>query len=287
LRNATVTLSVLAGAGAALAFGVSTLCSTTASRAIGAGSTVGWVALTGLAITLPALAFSDAPANLDTTAVGWLALSGTGNALGLLSAYRALRQAKVAVVASILSTEGAVAAVLAVVGGQALSLPAAAALTVITAGVAMAALARSRSDSGRSPSAGTSWAIAGAVAFGASLFATGRAGAVLPLAWAVLPPRLVGAVAVAAPLALTGRLRVSRRALPLLVGAGVCEVGGFALYTVGAGEDIAVTAVLVSLFGAVAALLARVVFRERLSRVQLAGVATIVAGVSALSLAGP
>jgi drug/metabolite transporter (DMT)-like permease len=282
-----VTLSVVAGVGAALAFGVSTLCSATASRAIGAGSTVGWVALTGLVITLPALAFSAAPANLDATAAGWLALSGTGNAVGLLCAYRAVRQAKIAVVAPILSTEGAVAAVLAVVGGQALSPAAAAALTVITAGVAMAALARSRSASGQSRGAGVPWAIAGAVAFGASLFATGRAGAVLPLAWAVLPPRLVGVVAVATPLALSGRLRISRATAPLLVGAGLCEVGGFALYTVGAGEDIAVTAVLVSLFGAVAALLARVLFRERLSRVQLAGVATIVVGVSALSLAGP
>jgi drug/metabolite transporter (DMT)-like permease len=286
LRNAKVTLSVVAGAGAALAFGVSTLCSATASRAIGAGSTVGWVALTGLLITLPVLAFSDAPANLDATAVGWLALSGTGNALGLLSAYRAVRQAKVAVVAPILSTEGAVAAVLAVLGGQALSAPAAAALVVITIGVAMAALARSHSASGRSRSAGVPWAIAGATAFGASLFATGRAGAVLPLAWAVLPPRLVGAVAVTAPLALAGRLRISRATAPLLAAAGACEFGGFALYTVGAGRDIAVTAVLVSLFGAVAALLARFVFSERLSPTQLAGVATIVGGVAVLSLAG-
>jgi drug/metabolite transporter (DMT)-like permease len=281
-----VTLSVVAGAGAALAFGVSTLCSTTASRAIGAGPTVGWVALTGLLIALPVLAFSDAPASLDTTAVGWLALSGTGNALGLLSAYRAVRLAKVAVVAPILSTEGAVAAVLAVAGGQALSAPAAAALAVITVGVAMAALARSHAASGSSRSAGVPWAIAGAAAFGASLFATGRAGAVLPLAWAVLPPRLVGAVAVTAPLALAGRLRISRATAPLLVGAGACEFGGFALYTVGAGSDIAVTAVLVSLFGAVAALLARFVFSERLSPTQLAGVATIVGGVTVLSLAG-
>jgi len=286
LRSPTLTLSVIAGAGAALAFGVATLCSATASRAIGAGSTLGWVALTGLLITLPVLAFSEAPATLDTTAVGWLALSGTGNALGLLSAYRAVRQAKVAVVAPILSTEGAVAAALAVAGGQALSAPAAAALAVITIGVAMAALARSHAASGRSRSAGVPWAIVGATAFGASLFATGRAGAVLPLAWAVLPPRLVGAVAVTAPLALAGRLRISRATAPLLVGAGACEFGGFALYTVGAGRDIAVTAVLVSLFGAVAALLACLVFRERLSRTQLAGVATIVGGVAVLSLAG-
>jgi D-alanyl-D-alanine carboxypeptidase len=40
------------------------------------------------------------------------------------------------------------------------------------------------------------------------------------------------------------------------------------------------------LFGAVAAVLGRLVFKERLAHVQLAGVAIIVAGVATLSLAG-
>src|SRR5213079_2497994 len=65
-----------------------------------------------------------------------------------------------------------------------------------------------------------------------------------------------------------GRLRISRTTAPLVAAAGICEIAGFALYTIGAREDIAVTAVLVSLFGAVAALLARFVFRERLTRTQ-------------------
>src|SRR5213075_2644877 len=98
------------------------------------------------------------------------------------------------------------------------------------------------------------------------------------------PPRLVGSLVVTAPLALTGRLRISRTTAPLVAAAGICEIAGFALYTIGAREDIAVNAVLVSLFGAVAALLARFVFRERLTRTQLVGVATIVAGVIALSV---
>ena len=63
-------------------------------------------------------------------------------------------------------------------------------------------------------------------------------------------------------------------------------MAGFALYTLGARHDIAVTAVLVSLFGGVAAILARLVFEERLARVQTAGIATIVAGISTVSLLG-
>lgn len=281
-----MTQGVVAGAGAALAFGVSTLCSARASRAIGAGPTLSWVAVIGLLILLPLLAVSDAPAGLDATAVGWLALAGTGNAAGLLFAYRAVRRAKVGIVAPILSTEGAVAAVLAVIGGQVLPTAAAVALAVIAMGVVLAGIARAHPDTGRTVAAGVPWALAGAVSFGASLYATGRAGAVLPLAWAILPPRVVGGVAVAVPLALTRRLRISRAAAPLVAAAAACEVAGFALYAFGAREDIAVTAVLVSLFGAVAALLARVVFRERLSRTQLAGIATIVVGVAGLSLTG-
>ena len=279
-----MTLSVVAGAAAALAFGVSTLCSARASRAIGAGSTLGWVAIVGLVGVLPLLVLNGAGPGLDGPAVAWLLIAGGGNVCGLLFAYRGVQQAKVGVVAPILSTEGAVAAVLAVIGGQALPTPAAAALAIIAGGVVLAGISRLQPGDGRSVGAGVPWAVAGAVAFGASLYATGRAGAVLPLAWAILPPRLVGSVVVTAPLALTGRLRISRTTAPLVAAAGICEIAGFALYTIGAREDIAVTAVLVSLFGAVAALLARFVFRERLTRTQLVGVATIVAGVIALSV---
>lgn len=116
-----------------------------------------------------------------------------------------------------------------------------------------------------------------------SLYATGRAGAVLPLAWALLPPRLVGTAALTLPLFASKRLRVPRPMAPPLACVGAWEVAGFALYTLGARHDIAVTAVLVSLFGAVAAVLGRLVFGERLARPQMAGVATIIFGVAVLS----
>ncbi len=52
----------------------------------------------------------------------------------------------------------------------------------------------------------------------------------------------------------------------------------------GVRHDVAVSAVLASLFGAFAAVLARVLFAERLVASQLRGVATIIAGVAALSV---
>jgi uncharacterized membrane protein len=50
-----------------------------------------------------------------------LALGGAGNVLELLLTYAALRVGKVGIVASIVSTEGAIAAVLALIAGEALS----------------------------------------------------------------------------------------------------------------------------------------------------------------------
>jgi drug/metabolite transporter (DMT)-like permease len=276
-------IAVLAGTGAALAFGVSTVCSARASREIGAASTLAAVAFVGLVVALPFAATSGTPRALGVSTVVWLGGSGAGNALGLLLAYRALRAGKVAIVAPILSVEGAVAALLAVAGGQALSALAAGALAVIASGVVLAGTARSTAATASPWSAGVPSAAAAAACFGVGLYATGRAGAVLPLAWAILPPRVVGTAALTLPLLAAGRLRVTRTATPLLACAGGCEVAGFALYTFGARSDIAVTAILASLFGAVAAILGRLVFRERLARLQLAGVATIIAGVAALT----
>src|SRR5205823_12201026 len=117
---------------------------------------------------------------------------------------------------------------------------------------------------------------------GTGLYATGHVSRELPLPWLLLPARLGGVVVVALPLVLTSRLRLTWRALPLVVAGGVAEIAGFASYSLGARHGVAVSAVLSSQFAALAALAAFVLFRERIGRVQVAGVAAIVAGISAL-----
>jgi drug/metabolite transporter (DMT)-like permease len=71
--------------------------------------------------------------------------------------------------------------------------------------------------------------------------------------------------------------------LPLVLVAGVCEVLGFALFAWGARDGIAVSAVLASQFAAIAAVAAYVLFRERLTPIQVTGAAIVVGGVGALS----
>jgi len=67
------------------------------------------------------------------------------------------------------------------------------------------------------------------------------------------------------------------------VASGIAEVVGFASFAVGARDGLAVTAVLASQFAAIAAVAAFVLFQERLGRMQLVGVTTIVVGVAILT----
>jgi drug/metabolite transporter (DMT)-like permease len=99
----------------------------------------------------------------------------------------------------------------------------------------------------------------------------------------VLSARVVGTVALALPLALSGRLRLTARAVPLVVASGVCEVAGFFSYTFGSRHGLAIAAVLSSQFAVLALAASYVLFGERLSRIQLVGVACVIVGVAALS----
>ena len=277
-------LAILGGLGAASMWTVTTICSSRSSRVIGVGSTLAWVMLVGLAITFPFVVASGIPANLDGAAVGRLVVAGGGNVLGLLLEYRAFRLGKVGVVSSIASTEGAIAALIAVAVGESISPGAGVTLAAIAVGVCLAALAGDGDQRAESREALSAlFAVGAALSFGISVYATGRVSQELPIPWAVLPARAVGVAAVAIPLAVTARLRITRRAAPLVAAAGVCEVLGFASFAIGARHGIAVTAVLGAQFAALSALTARVLFHERLTRLQLVGVVVIVAGVAILA----
>ena len=277
--------AIVGGLGAAAAWAVSTLCSSRSSRMIEPVSVVAWVMIVGLVITAPIAALRGVPPRLGGSAGVWLIAAGAGNVAGLLLTYAAMRIGQVALVAPLVSTEGAIAAVIAVLAGERLASAAGVALAVIVLGVFLAATPESRTadrDRVGQPESAL-LALAAASVFGASLYATGRASLLLPAAWVVLSARLIGTVAVAAPLALAGRLRLTRRALPLVVGAGICEVVGFYSYTLGSRHGIAIAAVLASQFGALAAVIGYMLFKERLSRVQVGGVILVVVGVALLS----
>src|SRR5207245_1894849 len=77
-----------------------------AARLIGAWSTLAWVMLIGLAVTIPLILVTGSRVELTPTYGQQLAVAGTANTAGLLLGYFALRRGKVAVVGAIVSAEG-------------------------------------------------------------------------------------------------------------------------------------------------------------------------------------
>ncbi len=277
-------IAVLGGLGAAVMWAAGTLCSSRSSRMIGAASVLAWVMLTGLVANLAVVAVGPPLGPLSGFDLAALLTAGVGNVVGLLLEYSALRRGKVGLVVPIISTEGAIAAVLAVSTGELLGVASAALLVVVASGVVLAAVAPEELPvPGERKSTAVGLASLAALSFGVSAFMTGRLGATLPVGWVLLPPRVVGVVAVTIPLALTRRLRLTRPVVPLVVTAGLAEVLGFACFVAGARHGIAVTAVLASQFAAIASVAAYLLFRERLTRLQLGGVGLIIFGVAALT----
>jgi uncharacterized membrane protein len=277
-------MAVLGGLGAAFAWAGALLTASRATRLIGPWSVLAWVMLTGLVVVAPLALASGVPDDLGSDELGWLVLSGVGNVAGLLFNYAALRVGKVSIVGPISSTEGAIAALLAVAAGETIGIGVGLTLVVIAAGVALAGISTGVPDEIQAHALrATALAGVAAVCFGVGLYATARVSESLPLVWALVPARVVGVVAVALPLIAMRRIRLTRRAVPFVVGSGICEVVGFTSYALGARHGIAVAAVLASQFAAVAAVAAYFLFHERLTHVQLAGVVAIAVGVAALT----
>ena len=302
-------IAILGGLGAAFMWAAANLASARSSRLIGASSALAWMMLVGLMVTAPLVPFAGPVPQLTPVLTFWLVASGLGSVIGLFFVYRGLRIGKVGPVLAIASTEGAIAAVVAVIAGERLTIPVALMLGVIAVGIAVVALATGdvAEASGAAGAAGehgvsataaaspvlrpgrsaerqaTLFGTAGAIAFGFSIYGTAQAGLALPIIIAIMPARVAGVALVFVPMALAGRLRMTRRAVPLVVITALGEVLGNVAYVVGARESIAIAAVLACQYAAVGAVAAFFLFRERLSLLQRSGVVAIAVGVAILT----
>jgi len=295
-------IAIAGGATAALCFAVATIVSSRSSRMIGASSVLAWVMVVGMVAAIgPALAAHPEPGP-TALAAGLAGLAGVSYVLGLYLNYRALRIGPVGIAAPIVSSEGALAALIAVALGEPLSGVAAATLVVIATGVVLASMAPGRAAADAAPAAAPTPAdapaparrrpsrrTAGFAAAAAAVFAVGLVASArsvtfgMPVLWVALVARLTGVAFVALPLFASGRIRLTRPAVPLVIVAGVGEVIGTSAYTIGAQGGIATTAIVASQFATLAAIGAYVFFGERLGRLQVAGVALVVVGVAVLT----
>jgi drug/metabolite transporter (DMT)-like permease len=245
---------------------------------------LGWVLLIGSVISAPFALAQGVPDGLGREQVVLLIVTAIGNTTGLLLVYSSLRHGKVGVVAPITSAQGAAAAIIAVIAGEQIATGAGIALAFIVVGVVLSSMSQT-SDAGsdRREGLAVTLAIGAALFFGLGLFAMGRLSDDIPIAWIIFPSRTLAVLLVTVPLAVAGRLRMTREAAPLVLASGILEVAGLVAFTIGARHGIAVAAVLGSQFAAIATVAAFFLFRERLARVQLAGVAVIAVGVAVLT----
>jgi uncharacterized membrane protein len=253
---------------------------------IGAPAVVGWMMFVGLLATLPLFPLTGAlDVHLTALDVLLLVVTGLTNVFGLVVEYAALRVGRVGLVVGLVSSEGAVAAVINIVGGQSIGLAVALALAVIAGGVVVIGFASEDVDApSKDPRVATMLALLAAGCFGVNLIAVGRLAADLPLPWALMAPRVAGVVCITIPLLLLGRLSRSRRAAPFVIVSGLSEVAGLAAFAIGSQTDLTVASVLTSQFATITAIAAWVIFRERLSTWQIVGVTAVIGGVAVLAL---
>jgi drug/metabolite transporter (DMT)-like permease len=303
--------AILGGLGAAILWAGATLASSRSSRMIGSRVVLGWVMIVGSIVGLPIGLLTGVPTDVPPQAPVLLLIAGLAYAGGLYSAYSALTVGKVSIVAPIVATEGAVAAIIAVALGDELALTAAILLGVIVVGVVLSSIEPARpdvlagdieitADALEGPPAAVTatgvldhsdddttraalLAVLAALIFGVGLVASGKAAEIVPPIWVAIAVRMVGLLVVVLPLLLQRRLTLTRAALPLVVLAGIGEIIGSTLSAWGASVNIAIAAVLGSQFAAIAAVLAYFLFGERLSRTQVIGVVLIVLGVTVLA----
>jgi drug/metabolite transporter (DMT)-like permease len=248
-------------------------------------STVGWLTMLGTILVLPLVFASGVPAEVQAN-WGWLLLAGAGNTGGLLLVAVAYRLGKVGVIAPILSTCGALAAVIAAIMGEPITLVVGILLLVIAVGVVLTATAPDPAPiEHERPILAALLAVCAAVVMALGLYAFSRASGDVPLGWALLPARLIGAVAVFLPLLVTRRLQITRRTFVYVVVMALTEAIGYTVFSFAAADSAAIASVMSSMFAPIAAIAAYLLFRERLGRLQVAGVAVIVGGVVALALA--
>jgi len=283
-------IPILGGLGAAFAFTVGTLASARASRLVGAPSTLAGMMAIGLVVTLPVALFASPPPDLGGNTLPWAVLAGIANVVGLLLIFSAYRIGAVGIIVTVVSTEGSIAALLAVLAGEALAPGSGPAMALVAVGVLLAASGGGQEEeegvriSRERSLRAAGLALAAAVCFGIGLYSTGHVSGLLPVAWAILPARVVGVLAVAIPLVLARRVRIIRAALPYVAISGLAEIVGYTSFVTGAREGIAIASVLSTMFAPMATVAAFVLFRERLGRREIAGIALVVAGIAVLGV---
>ena len=215
-------------------------------------------------------------------AIAVAAVAGAGNITGLAALLKAAQFGSVSIVSAIGALGTALPVVVGLVTGDALS---AFQVAGIVCAIFGAVLAAQRSEHAHLDPSGVLWSLVAALGFGVFLVALPEA-AESGTVWALLDARIAVCVfLVLGCLVLRAEVARPGRDLPLMTLPGLLLLAGTLMYAEATSRGLlSVSAVLASLATVVTAALAFVVWHERLSKVQWAGIAVATLGVVLLAL---
>lgn len=278
-------ITVLLALSAAVAWGITAYASAPAAREAGVRSALAWSALIAPAVLWPlALVLEGAP-DASGNDLGWAIVFG----LGLIGAYAfgflAMTLGSVSLVATVISTDGALAATVSILRGETVGGLVIAGLTVIVVGVMLAVSGGKASAGPRREGLAALAAVGAAVCFATTFLSAGEVETLQP-AWFVAFGRLVPLALVTVPvLAVTRCALPPRKAWPWIAINGIGDVLGFVAYANAARHDLAVAAVVASEYAVVAVVLGVLLLGERLRPHQWAGVGIALAGIALVAAA--
>lgn len=244
----------------------------------------------GLAVLAVVMVIVRPPLPDTEQALSGLAAGATGTiALGVF--YRALALGSMSIVAPISSTGAVIPVIVGIATGDTITVLIGLGLATAFVGILLASREaeeelgeRPRTPAERDERRAILLALCAAVGLGLFFvfYDTAADGGVL---WATTMQRAAAVPIIgAALLAIRGRPAPGRDGL-ILFALGVLDCAAIALYAVAANEgDLAVVAVVGSLYPVVTVLMARLVLRERMHPVQAVGVVCALAGVAMVSL---
>ena len=282
--------SALLGSVAALAWGTHDFLARFASRSAGPVNTVFGVTFAGFVALSLWLLVSGTRVEIVWSSLWLAAVSGIGVAVATLSLFTALTLGPISIVCPIAASYPAVAVLFALIAGVRPNLMEWAAMGAVILGVIVVAASSAEEPDSDGHVRGklapiVFFSMLASLGFAAAL-ATGQAAApVFGDAQSVWLARIFGLAAVAL-LYLAPRVRwdVPGRWLPVIgVMGGLDVVALVSTFAAGHLPDPTMATVTSSAFGAVTVLLARLILKERITMMQLAGMVLVFAGVGVLA----
>jgi drug/metabolite transporter (DMT)-like permease len=297
-------MGILLGLATALCWGSSDMCARFATRKIGTFRTMLYMQLSGLlllTLMMPLLGGWERLFQSEWSRMwSWGVLAGLLNTFSTLALYRSFEIGKMSIVAPVSASYPVLTMLLSVMTGERLTMIRVVGMALAIAGVVLVARGEKApqrnisteakagaSVQGAKNGRGVGLALLSAVGFGVTFWLLGvRIVLLVGAAESVWIIRIASVSATALVMLLARRSMAPppKRDTPWILGIGLLDTSAYVFNNFGMKlEQISVVSVLASLYGAVTVLLATLILKEPVSRMQWFGIAAIFAGVLLIS----